>query len=160
MENRYQYGTPIKTCKKCGGVYLDPNFHEIAIDGFPPDEFSIKKGVKSALLGAGIFLICAIIFVCELLFSDRIHIYPPILAVMGIIIIITSIVDIIKIKSGAKTGEMEKLRYESVLRLKNPLYAQQLRDIGYNVPAEYLPAQPQTDTAQTASAPSEQGFTE
>lgn len=159
VDNKYMYGSPVKTCKKCNGVYLDPNYHEIAIDGFPSGELSIKRGIKSALMGAGIFLVCAIIFVCELLFSERVHIYPPILAIGGIFIIITSIVDIIKIKSGAKTNEMERLRAESILRLKNPLYAQQLRDIGYNVPAEFLP-QPINDAVQAVQGQSEQSFPE
>ena len=136
--NKYMYGSPIRVCKKCNGAYLDVNYHEVAIDGFPPDELSMKKGVKSALIGGAIFLVCAAIFVLELLFSDKIHIYPPIAAVFGIIIVITSIVDVIKVKSGAKVKELEVMRFQSIERLRNPDYARQLAELGYNVPEEFL----------------------
>ncbi|MCM1055780.1 MAG: zf-TFIIB domain-containing protein [Bacteroides sp.] len=148
--NKYRYGSPIRVCPKCGGAYLDTTFHEVVTDGFPPDELSMKKGVKSALIGAAIFVVCAAIFVLELFFSDRIHIYPPILAVMGIVTIVVSIVDIIKVKSGAKAKELEIFRLQSVERLRSPAYARQLAELGYNVPKEFLDT---ADEPQSAAEP-------
>jgi len=28
-----------KECKKCGAVYIDPRYYEMAIDGIPEDEY-------------------------------------------------------------------------------------------------------------------------
>ncbi|MBD5115484.1 MAG: hypothetical protein HDT46_09865 [Ruminococcaceae bacterium] len=138
--DKYKYGSPIRICKKCNGAYLDASYHEVAVDGFPPDELSMKRGVKSALIGGAIFLGCALIFVLELFFSTKIHIYPPILAILGIIVVISSIVDVIKVKSGAKAKELEVLRFQSIERLRNPDYARQLAELGYHVPEEFLSA--------------------
>ena len=37
------YGSPISTCKKCGNLYIDRRYHEMAVDGAAPDEFDVKK---------------------------------------------------------------------------------------------------------------------
>lgn len=37
------YGSPISTCKKCGNLYIDRRYHEMAVDGTAPDEFDVKK---------------------------------------------------------------------------------------------------------------------
>ena len=36
-------GSPISTCKKCGNLYIDRRYHEMAVDGAAPDEFDVKK---------------------------------------------------------------------------------------------------------------------
>ena len=33
------YGSPISTCKKCGNLYIDRRYHEMAVDDAAPDEF-------------------------------------------------------------------------------------------------------------------------
>lgn len=154
--NKYLYGSPIRYCKKCKGAYVDANYHEIAIDGFPKEEMKASTGLKTALVGLVFTLIGAGVFIAELLFSERIHTIFPIIAIMGIITIISGIVDSIRVKSGAKAGGMEKLRQESIQRLQDTQYAMQLAELGYNVPPQYLPqgfGQPMPQYQQTANQP-------
>lgn len=137
--NKFLYGSPIRYCKKCKGAYVDPNYHEIAVDGFPKTEMKASTGLKTALVGLVVFLISAGIFICEILFSEYYHTIFPLMAIMGIIMILYGIVDSIRVKSGAKAGSMEKLRQESIQRLSDAQYAMQLKELGYNVPEQYLP---------------------
>lgn len=137
--NSYLYGSPIRYCKKCKGAYVDRNYHEIAVDGFPKEEMKASAGLKTALIGLIVSVVAAGIFLCEIMFSEYYHTIFPILAVMGIVMIVMGIVDSIRVKSGAKAGSMEKLRQESIGRLQNPQYAMQLAELGYNVPQQYLP---------------------
>lgn len=137
--NSYLYGSPIRYCKKCKGAYVDRNYHEIAVDGFPKEEMKASAGLKTALIGLIVSVVAAGIFLCEIMFSEYYHTIFPILAVMGIVMIVMGIVDSIRVKSGAKAGGMEKLRQESIGRLQNPQYAMQLAELGYNVPQQYLP---------------------
>ncbi len=138
-QNKYLYGSPIRYCKKCKGAYVDRNYHEIAVDGFPKTEMKASTGLKSALMGLVITVVSAGIFILEICFSDRYHTIFPILAVMGIVMIIIGIVDSIRVKSGAKADSMEKMRQESIQRLSDQRYAVQLKELGYNVPEQYLP---------------------
>lgn len=137
--NSYLYGSPIRYCKKCKGAYVDRNYHEIAVDGFPKEEMKASAGLKTALIGLIVSVVAAGIFLCEIMFSEYYHTIFPILAVVGIVMIVMGIVDSIRVKSGAKAGSMEKLRQESIGRLQNPQYAMQLAELGYNVPQQYLP---------------------
>lgn len=137
--NTYLYGSPIRYCKKCKGAYVDRNYHEIAIDGFPKEEMKASTGLKTALFGLIVSVVSAGIFLCEIIFSEYYHTIFPILAIVGIVMIILGIVDSIRVKSGSKAGSMEKLRQESIQRLQNVQYAMQLAELGYNVPRQYLP---------------------
>ncbi|MCM1298598.1 MAG: zf-TFIIB domain-containing protein [Firmicutes bacterium] len=137
--NSYLYGSPIKYCKKCKGAYVDTTYHEIAVDGFPKEEMKTSTGLKSALFGLAVFVICGGIFVAEIMFTDGYYRVFPVMAVVGFIAMIAGIVDAIRVKSGAKAGSMEKLRQESIQRLNDVQYAMQLRELGYNVPPQYLP---------------------
>lgn len=137
--NLYLYGSPIRFCKKCKGAYVDKNYHEIAVDGFPPSEVSVKTGLKSALVGLIISVVCAGIFITEIMYSSRYHTIFPILTVAGIGMIIVGFVDSIRVKTGSKAKSLEKRRQESVQRLRDTNYALQLLELGYNVPDEFLP---------------------
>ncbi len=138
-QNKYLYGSPIRFCKKCKGAYVDKCYHEIAVDGFPPSEMSAKTGLKSALVGLIMSVTCAGIFITENTYSNGYHIIFPVLAVAGIGMIIVGIIDSIRVKTGSKAKSLEKHRQESIQRLRDPNYAIQLKELGYNVPEEFLP---------------------
>ncbi|HBH95850.1 MAG TPA: hypothetical protein DDX91_08850 [Ruminococcaceae bacterium] len=140
-QKQYLYGSPIKFCKKCRGAYVDRSYHEIAIDGFPPSEMNAKTGLKSALVGIIMFVTCAGIFITEIIYSGRYHRIFPVLAVMGIVLVFIGIIDSIRVKTGSKAKSLEKKRQESVQRLRDPNYAVQLKELGYNVPDEFLPVE-------------------
>ncbi|MDE5754105.1 MAG: hypothetical protein K2H89_06150 [Oscillospiraceae bacterium] len=135
-----QYKSPVKQCKKCGTYYLDPRCHEIAVEGVPDAEFSVGSYIVLIVFGGlvgyrGIYL------------SSRTQLHTPegaqwvlptMFVLMGIVFILGGIVELIRIKTGAKARKYEKLREESEQRLQNRSYAYQLRDLGYPVPEEYL----------------------
>lgn len=60
------------------------------------------------------------------------------IGIIGLILVICMLVDIILIKSGAKEKRFARLREESVQRLRDRNYANELAEAGYNVPEEYL----------------------
>lgn len=137
--NAYYYGSPIKFCKKCSGAYIDPNYHEIAVEGFPPSEVNVKTGLKIALVGLITAVVCGGVFIFELTYSFRYHRVFPVMAVMGIVFIVIGIIDSVRVKTGSKSKAMEKLRQESIQRLRDTNYALRLKESGYNVPEEFLP---------------------
>lgn len=137
--NSFYYGSPIRFCQKCKGAYVDKSYHEIAVEGFPPTEVNVKTGLKTALVGLIMTVVCAGIFITEIKYSSRYHRVFPVMAVMGIVLVIVGIIDSIRVKTGSKAKAMEKLRQESIQRMKDPNYALQLKELGYNVPEEFLP---------------------
>ncbi|MDE6725471.1 MAG: hypothetical protein K2J79_07690 [Ruminiclostridium sp.] len=138
-QNKYLYGSPIRFCKKCKGAYVDKCYHEIAVDGFPPSEMSAKTGLKSALVGLIMSVASGGIFITEIMYSSRYHTIFPILVIAGIGMIIVGVIDSIRVKTGSKAKSLEKHRQESIQRLRDPNYAIQLKELGYNVPEEFLP---------------------
>ncbi len=138
-KNKYLYGSPIRYCKKCKGAYVDRNYHEIAVDGFPPSEVNAKTGLKTALIGVIMSVTCGGIFITEIMYSDHYYTVFPTMAILGIVFAVIGIIDSIRVKTGLKSKSLEKLRQESVQRLSDPNYAVQLKELGYNVPAEFLP---------------------
>lgn len=136
------FGSPIQTCKKCGAEYLDPRFHEAAIEGVG-NTLSVKNALKRLALFAGCCAASVIVNLLDIWFENK---YYPILNITAVAfgaMTIYGIVDIIRIKTGSKAKSMEKKRLESAARLQDPEYAMKLYVSGYPVPPEYLPASEQ-----------------
>lgn len=133
----YFYGSPIRSCPKCGRQYLDKNYHEIEIDGIQKTDIS-NKGAAGLLIGS---LAAAVIFGVLFIFflsRGRLHFGTLIATVISLLIFIFGLVDAIKIKSGSKQKELEKEHQQSILRLQNKEYAHTLKKLGYQVPEKYL----------------------
>lgn len=146
--NSFHYGSPIRFCKKCNGAYVDKSYHEIAVEGFSPKEVDVKTGLKTALVGLIMAVTCAGIFITEIKYSSRYHRFFPVMAIMGIVLIFVGIIDSVRVKTGLKAKALEKLRQESIQRLRDTNYAVQLKELGYNVPAEFLPLGYESQTPQ------------
>lgn len=143
--NEYFYGSPIRTCKKCQQQYIDKRYHEIAVE----DESSKKTATtKSAAISLVTCLLIGGFFIyrafCLFGSYHRQGTIPTndILAIMfgiiGILCIIGGIVHFIDTLTGAAQRRMDKRLHESEERLKNRLYAQTLKSVGYSVPDKYL----------------------
>ncbi|MCM1334326.1 MAG: hypothetical protein NC084_05000 [Bacteroides sp.] len=136
----YRYGSPLKTCrnKKCGARYLDPYIHELAAEPPAPDAFS----VKSKLIGFGLmvlfFAISGGFLWLELNYDNGYHMALPFIMVASAVGAVAFLVEIVLIKAGFKERRTARLRRESEERLNNPVYARELKKLGYPVPAEYL----------------------
>lgn len=135
-----KYKSPVKICKKCGTRYVDPRCHEIAIEGIPPDTFSLPSYLFLMIVGGlilyrGIYLFGG----HQLGVSNEIQwLLPFTFVIMGTMMVIIGIVEIISIISGIKAKKFETLRKESEERLKDKSYVYVLQKFGYEIPEKYL----------------------
>lgn len=131
----YLYGSPLRQCNKCKKTYVDNRYHEIAIEGIRQEDINPteadkqshkKSGSKAIWIGVGMIALFVII-----LFTGWI-VFP--LPIFGVISIISGI----SAKKGDSKKELEKTRkaleierQQSILRMQNPQYVEQLRAMGY-----------------------------
>ncbi|MBD5464299.1 MAG: hypothetical protein HDR22_00440 [Lachnospiraceae bacterium] len=137
-EEEWLYGSPIRTCKKCGKNYVDDRYHEIAVEGIAPNALSIRRNGIGLLVMLGIFLIAFLIHFYEISHKSGYSLEFCCLMVVALFGILFFIIDSIRILTGAKAKKLERLRVESVKRLRNWGYAKELEALGYPVPEEYL----------------------
>lgn len=138
VETKWIYGSPLRTCKKCGNRYIDSRYHEIALEGIRPCDVSIRQPLGAALMGFVIAAISAGWLYYDLHYSDS---YYPILFVMvlaGVFIVFRGIVDAIGVVFGLKEKKMEKLKAESLERLSDKNYVRELAARGFYIPEAYL----------------------
>lgn len=135
-----KYKSPVKKCKKCGLHYADPRCHEIAIEGIPPDTFCIPSYIAMLVVGGlisgrGIYLFG----MHQVGVSDSFQWFmPSMYAILGIVLVVVSLVEIITIKSGRKAKKFDERRRESEVRLSDKGYVYMLQDLGYQIPDKYL----------------------
>lgn len=141
VENKWLYGCPLRVCEKCGEKYIDRRYHEIALEGYQPGALSVKRDLKLLLICAALLLASGGMLYYELNFSSYYHPMLLFLVPMGILAVIFTLTDIIRIKTGAKEIALEKLKAESEERLGNTVYARQLQETGYNVPDRFIDGQ-------------------
>ena len=139
-DDQYFYGSPVRTCKKCGNYYIDKRYHEIAIDGFRSGQLSVTAyGIACA---AGAFFIWRGIHLTRYRLIGKTEsmarILPVIFIITGAAIVLAGIFEIIMIITGKKADKLDKLKLESEMRLRNKIYAQTLKQEGYNVPKQFL----------------------
>ena len=138
LERQWNYGSPVRQCKKCGFAYLDRRYHEIEVEGFEPDALSVKRSGLAILLGLAAVIGGALFIAGEIYMSGYYHTGAVTIAFIGTVLIGWGIIDIIRIKTGLKAKKLEKLRLESEARLSDKNYARLLAEQGYNVPQKYL----------------------
>lgn len=142
--NAYLYGSPFRVCNKCKNSYVDNRYHEIAIEGIRREDINPteadkqshrKSGWKAIWIGVGMIALFIII-----LFTGWI-VFP--LPIFGVI----SLIGGIGAMKGDSQKELEKTRraleierQQSMLRIQNPQYVEQLRAIGYNIQTNAQPA--------------------
>ncbi|MDE6788163.1 MAG: hypothetical protein K2J47_02420 [Ruminococcus sp.] len=130
------YKSPVKKCKKCGNLYIDPRCHELAIEGIPSDVFSVKSYIFLIIFGIlllwrGMYLLNQ----TQLGVPHEIQwLMPAVLITIGAVYIIGGIAEIISVKTGLKEKKYNKLYVESAERLKDVDYVSTLRNLGINIP--------------------------
>lgn len=135
-----QYKSPVKICRKCGTMYADPRCHEIALDGIPPDTFSVRSNAVFAIIGAlilyrGIYLFGKY----QLGVPNKMQwMLPSVFVIWGAATAVWGIAEIILIVSGMKKRKFDALKRESEERLNDKNYAAVLRNLGYEIPEKYL----------------------
>ncbi|MCR5324615.1 MAG: hypothetical protein K6E85_15270 [Lachnospiraceae bacterium] len=139
-EPRYRkYGKIIHECKKCGANYLDPRYHELAIDGIPENEFQLFPYIFMLVIGALItWRGWHLLSVKQLGVPDALQwLLPVVFLIIGAALFIGAIIGIILIKTGCKRKKFEKELEGSKIRMKDMRYTNELQRLGYDVPAEY-----------------------
>ena len=141
IENGFRkYKSPVKACKKCGTRYADPRCYEIAVQGIPPETFSIPTYIFLAIFGAYIlYRGIHLLGIYELGIPDEAQwVYPSVFIILGTILLLVGILEIIGIKSGIKLKKYDALKKESEERLSDKSYVYVLQDLGYDIPKNYL----------------------
>lgn len=134
--NVRKYKSPVKKCKKCGTLYIDPRCHELAIEGIPSDIFSVKSYIILIIFGIlllwrGIYLINQ----TQLGVPEEVQwLMPSVIIIIGAGFIIGGIAEIISIKTGLKEKKYNRLYTESAERLKDSDYINTLRNLGIDFP--------------------------
>ncbi len=134
------YGSPLRTCPKCGATYIDKRFHEIALEGAVYDDIDPyqKKNKKESLT---MMLFGAALTVGTLLLSATGRIYPIAFAIgcFSLVIGLVSLIRTGKRSVKNKRAELEEELKRSSLRLQNPQYLDALRLAGYDIPPDFTP---------------------
>lgn len=139
----YLYGSPIRTCPKCKGQYLNPNFHEIEVEGCWEADTSLvesRKGVRDGLL----LIVASIALNVLFYYLGRASWIYLLFVGMGIVYFIMKLRSYLKVKRGTRQLELEEERCASRQRLQDPEYAKLLQELGYEVPEQYLPGRENT----------------
>ena len=131
-----KYGCMIRECKKCKNKYIDPRYHEMAIEGIPDGVFRIPPYIGIFVIGVLLIWRAIYLFgVRQLGTPDNMQwLLPGLFLVMGIALIIGAIFEIIMIKTGGMAKKYERLYEESVQRMKDKEYTDILRRLGYRIP--------------------------
>lgn len=137
-ENAWEYGRSVRSCKRCKKKYIDPRYHEIAIDGINPDAYNIRRSVIGMLIGMACVIISALVNLCFVYFDGDYYLRLVFAGFMGAVLTVFMMVDIIRIKTGIKERHLEKLRMESEQRLQEMDYVQELINAGIEVTGQYL----------------------
>lgn|GEM_PF-794678 len=128
-----RFGKVTKECKHCGAVYLDPRYHELAVEGIPKDEFGIGQFLLVMAIGGLILWRGRALFdMHQLGTPDEMQKFLPIaFMVIGALCIIGGIFEIVSIKTGLKQKRFQKKLKESEERLQNGGYKYTLEKLGY-----------------------------
>lgn len=138
VADKWLYGSPLRTCKKCRNRYIDSRYHEIVLEGIRACDVSARPPLVYALTGLIIAAVSAGILYFEWNYQNYYHIVFLFLIPAGVLMILWGIVDAIRAKMGLKAKKMEKLRQESAQRLSDKNYAHELKARGFYIPEEYL----------------------
>lgn len=132
--------SPVKKCKRCGTIYRDPRYEELAIVGIPQDQFRITGYVIVIILGT-LFLYRGIHLLPYHLVGIPAQVQwnmPLFFIIIGGILIFAGAMEILSIKIGWKRKMFERWMRDSEQRLSDKRYAYLLRSLGYEVPETYL----------------------
>ncbi len=130
-----RFCSPLHTCPKCGKIYVDPYCEELALKPYKPLT-TLQMLVSNLAPGIGSAIIPTLIvyFITK---SDL-----ATLLAFCISSVVLSLLWFVSSLRNPSIGEARRLAdwKKSDQRLQNPQYAATLKNLGYNVPAHYLPS--------------------
>ena len=132
-----KYGSPLIRCGSCSQAYLDRRFTEIEAEGARAEDLTTSTGIKAMILGLAAIAVCGSFTLYTVKVRDYYSLKMVVCIILGAVVFIAGLVDMIQVKSGARSKKLDKYRQESRMRLQDPDYAQALVELGYDVPLEY-----------------------
>ncbi|MBR6477019.1 MAG: hypothetical protein IKS85_01095 [Lachnospiraceae bacterium] len=145
--NMWAYGSPIRYCPRCKQEFLDRRWREVAIQGLDPKSTSPAYYIKA------LFICLAALAVSGGWTYYTIHFHGEYYTAMVAIIIVSIIGSIgclvlsLAIALGFMKKDNEKYLRESEMRMQDPEYVRKLQAYGYQIPAKYMPADPEPEGA-------------
>ena len=136
-DDDYLYGSPIQTCPKCNGQYLDRHYHEAEIDGFDKSDISPKAVGKDVVFYGAAMLVTALINVL-LYFVNMISFIFILILIGTVFLFFSTLKKSAKVLTGIRKKELDKELLASQTRLADKEYARTLKELGYAVPEKYL----------------------
>ena len=134
------YGSPLRQCSKCGELFIDKDYREIAIDGIRTADTKRLSG--STLFACTSLLFMAVALIClyindSSLFSSGRSIWSIFFAIVLLGMICFLVIDEVR-GYGERQSFLEQERRNSEKRLQDYQYARFLQKLGYTVPEQYL----------------------
>ncbi|HWR23952.1 MAG TPA: hypothetical protein VN366_10820 [Feifaniaceae bacterium] len=136
-KTEHAYGSPVRQCEFCKKTYIDRYYRELALED--ADKIDRRKlAPKNAgmlLFGALLILLGYFLFPGE----KDIIIRVLMMALGGLLALAAAFVIVTEYRTyDARMKFFEEELSESEKRLKDPEYAQKLKNAGYRVPERYL----------------------
>lgn len=129
-ENRWCYGSPIRTCPHCSREYFDERYTELAAADSLPAAPPASKGLKIMGIGAAFVAAALLFYFIEVNSTGRYHVVLPVIGIGGAAIVLLGLIDFVEIKTGKRQKQLDKFYSESKQRLENKDYADKLRQLG------------------------------
>lgn len=126
------YGSPVRTCGKCGGRYRETCYHEVEIDGFRETDVSLKASNQQLWIAFAMLVVMVALNIVAVSEGKLGFL------IISVAFFVSCLRNTLQIRSGKKTKALEKERRASQKRLENREYAQSLQKLGYAVPEKYL----------------------
>jgi len=127
-------GSPFITCRSCGKTFIDKEIKEPALKPYTGKGYELWRCFFAGFMPFGMLFIFATLY---LITEEEKTTWGYIIS--SVLILIYILFTTYVIKNRKKAQEMGRIEYlESVDRLKDPEYAQALKDAGFKVPEQYL----------------------
>ena len=125
------YGSPVRTCNKCGQTFIDKDYREIAIQGIR--EIDTQKISARTIL----FLIIGIFFGVGIFYLFDVDVISVIVAIIAVLLPTLNLISEYR-NYGKRQAYLTMEKINSERRLENHEYAVFLKSLGYDVPKKYL----------------------
>lgn len=123
-----KYDSPVKKCKNCKAIFVDPSVREIAISGVDKDD--CKMFTRDRIIAIAFFAIFGALL---LLKADEYGFFSVLFFIFAGVVLLASL-----ISYKPKQNKIKRLTMESEKRTSNTKYISLLASLGYPIPKSYF----------------------
>ena len=135
--NTWCYGSPIRTCAKCGEEYLERRWREPAVEGFDPRTVNAGFYSKGLLVFIAFAVLAGAYTWYTIHFKGYYSMKMAMVCGLGVLGVVLCLVMLIGIKTGAVAKRQAPFMEQSIQRMHDPAYVRKLKAYGYRIPKEY-----------------------